>query len=388
MGTMSQVSEQAASAPRRRTIPEELGQQLLAQLSACRPQWLSLHDAEGDTLWLSGGSIGPDEHACVQSAFEVFTLEPRRMQIQRRLEDGRRALFLAARDPLGGCSGVAFAPVEVGQVDEARVLTPAVKALLQRYSMLLAPPVEKRAGSGAGPGTGAESVESAMIPEGAPSHARSYTRLQQGGGTRRYEISIAPVGTQHDAMVIERVVEWLAQHRQRYVAKPASFTIAVSTAAAIDPAFAARVDQVLAQVEIHEGMLILQVPAAAWTQHPKQLLPLLDACERVHCHVMLDDFELKEAGLELLRHKAIRMLKFKAELTTAAMDDRYARALLSSCLQIARVLGIHCVAKKVAGVAATRWLASAGIDYVDPPSASETGAPAATGDRLSLREYS
>lgn len=388
MGTMSEVSEQATAAPRRRTIPEELGRQLLAQLSACRPQWLSLHDAEGDTLWLSGGSIGPDEHACVQSAFEVFTLEPRRMQIQRRLDDGRRALFLAARDPLGGCSGVAFAPVEVGQVDDARLLTPAVKTLLQRFSMLLAPPVEKRAGAGASLGSEGESVESAMIPEGAPIHARSYTRLQQGGGTRRYEISIAPVGTQHDAMVIERVVDWLAQHRQRYVAKPASFTIAVSAAAAIDPAFAERVDQLLAQVEIHEGMLILLVPAAAWTQHPQQLLPLLDACERVHCHVMLDDFELKEAGLELLRHKAIRMLKFKAELTSAAMDDRYARALLSSCLQIARVLGIHCVAKNVAGVAATRWLASAGIDYVDPASASETVAPAATDDRLSLREVS
>jgi EAL domain-containing protein (putative c-di-GMP-specific phosphodiesterase class I) len=141
-------------------------------------------------------------------------------------------------------------------------------------------------------------------------------------------------------------------------------------------------------VEIHEGMLILQVPAAAWTQHPRQLLPLLDACERVHCHVMLDDFELKEAGLELLRHKAIRMLKFRAELTTAAMDDRYSRALLSSCLQIARVLGIHCVAKKVVGAAATRWLANAGIDYIDPSSASETAGSTTTGDRLSLRQVS
>jgi hypothetical protein len=296
-------------------------------------------------------------------------------------------LFLAARDPLGGCSGVAFAPIEVNQVEEPRVLTPAVKALLQRFSMLLAPRVEKRAGAGVAI-AGAESTEAPLIPEGTPIHARSYTRLQQGGGTRRYEISITPVGTQHDAMVIERVVDWLAQHRQRYIAKPASFTIAVSAAAAIDPDFAQRVDQLLGQVEIHEGMLILLLPAAAWAQHPQQLLPLLDACERVHCHVMLDDFELKEAGLELLRHKAIRMLKFRAELTTAAMDDRYARALLSSCLQIARVLGIHCVAKKVVGAAATRWLANAGIDYVDPASASETAGSAATGDRLAMQRVS
>lgn len=386
MGTMSEVSDSLLSQPRRRAIPEELGRQLLAQLAGCRPQWLSLHDADGETLWLSGGSFGPDEHNCVRQAVEVFTLEPRRMSIQRRLEDGRRAVFLAARNPLGGCSGVLFAPLDVGQVEEQKLLSPAVKSLLQRFSMLLAPPVELRPGTATASDT--DPAESVSLPEGAPIHARSYTRLQQGGGTRRYEISIAPLGTQHDASVVERVSEWLAQHRQRYIARPASFTIAISPAAAIDPEFARRVEQALAQVEMHEGLLILMVPAAAWAQHPQRLTPLLDVCERVCCHVMLDDFELKEAGLELLRHKAIRMLKMRAELTTAAMDDRYSRALLSSCLQIARVLGIHCVAKRVAGVAASRWLANAGIDYVDPAATCETAAPEASGESQAFRQVS
>jgi hypothetical protein len=386
MGTMSQVSEHPSHSSRRRSIPDELGRQLLVHLAVCRPQWLSLHDSEGETLWLSGGSFGPDEHACVLQAFEVFTLEPRRMAIQRRLEDGRRALFLAARDPLGGCSGVVFAPVEVANVDERQLLSPAAKALVQRFSMLLAPPVELRPGAAAA--TEADPAESVTLPEGAPIHARSYTRLQQGGGTRRYEISIPPSGTSHDASVVERVTEWLAQNRQRYIARPASFTIAVSATAAIDPEFAQRVEQSLGQSEMHEGLLILLIPAAAWTEFPNRVVPLLDACERVNCHVMLDDFELKEAGLELLRHKAIRMLKLRCDLTTAAMDDRYARAMLSSCLQIARVLGIHCVAKRVQGATASRWLANAGIDYVDPATTSETGAPAASGEALALRQVS
>jgi hypothetical protein len=386
MVTMSQLSESSVVSARRRTIPEELGRQLLVQLAVCRPQWLSLHDADGETLWLSGGSIGPDEHACVLQAFDVFTLEPRRMSIQRKLEDGRRALFLAARDPLGGCSGVVFAPIELAQVEEQRLLAPAVKALVQRFSMLLAPPVELRPGAAAPAET--DPAEAVALPEGAPIHARSYTRLQQGGGTRRYEISIAPSGTQHDATVIERVADWLAQHRQRYIARPASFTIAVSASAAIDPEFARRVEQVLSQIEMHEGTLILLLPAAAWAQHPQRLAPLLDASERVNCHVMLDDFELKEAGLGLLRHKAIRMLKLRAELTTAAMDERYSRAMLSSCLQIARVLGIHCVAKGVSGTTASRWLANAGVDYVDPATTSETAGPAASGESLAFRQVS
>ena len=66
------------------------------------------------------------------------------------------------------------------------------------------------------------------------------------------------------------------------------------------------------------------------------------------------------------------MLKLSPELTAAAMENRYPRALLSACVQIARVLGIHCIAKRVKSPTASRWLANAGIDYVDPLSASET----------------
>ena len=80
---------------------------------------------------------------------------------------------------------------------------------------------------------------------------------------------------------------------------------------------------------------------------------------------MLDDFQLNDAALQLLRCKAVRMLKLNAELTTAAMQERYPRALLSACTHIARVLGIHCIAQRVETVAASRWLAVAGVDYLD-----------------------
>jgi EAL domain-containing protein (putative c-di-GMP-specific phosphodiesterase class I) len=370
----------------RRPVPEDLGRALLSHMAPWRPLSVSLHDAEGEALWLSGGSIGPDEHGYVASAIEVFTLEPRRQCLLRKLEDGRRALFLPARDPLGGCSGLAFVPTEGAQVDEQKVMTAAVRALMQRFSMLLAPPMERRAGQPANePGTTTATV---ALPEDAPIRARSYTRLQQGGGTRRYEISIAPANAQHDAAVVERVAAWLAQNRQRYVAKPASFTIALSAHAATDPNFAQRAATALRHAELDEGMVLFSVPAAAWARDPAGLGSLLECCDLSGAHLLLDDFELKEAGLELLRHKAVRMLKIRAELTSAAMDDRYSRALLSSCLQIARVLGIHCVAKQVTDAATSRWLAGAGLDYVDSLSASPSGVATATGEAQELQQVS
>ena len=379
IATMSPMSEKLAPGTQRRPIPEELGRALLIALGAWRPQALSLHDSAGDTLWLSAGSIGPDEHNFVLSALDVFALEPQRACIQRKLEDGRRALFLAARDPLGGCSGLGFALIEGGVLDEARVVTPALRALLQRFSMLLAPPVEKRS-IVPDPSAALTDAEPVDLPDNTPIRARGYTRLQPGSGRRRYEVSIAPANAQHDAAVFERVIDWLAQHRRHYAAKPSSFAVAISAAAALDMGFVHRVEACLNRSDLDDGLVMLIVPASAWSVQPTATLPLLAMCERLHCHIMLDDFVLNDAALQLLRSKSIRMLKLDAGLTATAMLERYPRALLSACTQIARVLGIHCIAKGVESAAASRWLSAAGIDYLDPINAAEKDVATATGD--------
>jgi len=383
------MSDKTTSGPLRRNIPEDLGRALLQELGTLRAQLVSLHDPAGDTLWLSEGSMGPDEHNAVLTALDVFALEPRRACIYRKLDDGRRVMFLVARDPLGGCSGVVFAVIEGSIQDERRVVTPALRTLLQRFSMLRAPLVEQRSISVFGRAAlDAERAASEALPAGAPIHARSYTRLQPGGGTRRYEVSIVPTSAAYDLSVVERVVEWLSQHRQRYVAKPSTFAIALSRAAAVDADFAARLEACLSRFEIGDGMLMLVLPATAWSATPDQVVPLLAACERAHCHVLLDDFALNDAAVELLRHKAVRMLKLSSALTTAAIEERYPRALLAACTQIARVLGIHLVAKNVTTPTASRWLANAGIDYLDPLNPSETDVATTTGEQPALRQVS
>ena len=381
---MSTMSEKMASGARRRPIPDELGQGLLQALAASRPQAVSLHDSAGDTLWLSAGSIGPDEHNYVLAALDVFALEPKRDCIHRKFEDGRRALFLVARDPLGHCIGVACAFVERGAVDDARVITPPIQTLLQRFSTLLGPLTDKTASQSALTLVRESSVP-AGPPEIAPIRARKYMRLQSGGGIRRYEVSIAPVDAQYDAAVFERVVEWLAQNSQRYQTRPASFAVPISAAAALDAGFARGIAASLGRHPCNEGLLMLAVPAAAWAAQPEATLPLLELCEQQRCHVILDDFELSDSALLLLRCKAVRMLKLSAELTSTAMQERYPRALLSACTHIARVLGIHCIAKRVDSAAASRWLAVAGVDYLDQFNPAQTSAATTTDEAEELQ---
>ncbi|HEX9474265.1 MAG TPA: EAL domain-containing protein [Steroidobacteraceae bacterium] len=378
---MSKLSVETVSRTTRPTI-DATGEALLQALAPWRPQAFSLHDSTGEVLWLSAGAIGPDEHSLALAALDVFALELQRSCIHRKLEDGRRALFFAARDPLGGCCGLGFALIEGGPVDESRIITAPLRALLQRFSMLLAPKFEKR--GGAAP----EAISTAELLEGMPIRARAYTRLRPGSVTRRYEISLSGVDARHDAAVFERVIGWLVEHRQRHETKPSSFAVAISAAAAHNPRFAQYIESCLAQSGLGEGVVMLILPATAWAAQPERLRPLLDTCQRLHCHVVLDDFTISEAALQLLRHKSIRMLKLSAELTTAAMQDRYPRALLSACTQIARVLGIHCIAKRVESAAASRWLAAAGIDYIDPLNPAETAAAAGTEQASSLLQVS
>ena len=374
---MSTLPEKAATGVRRQPIPDELGEALLQALAAWRPQVVSLHDSAGDTLWLSAGSIGPDEHNFVLAALDVFALEPGRHCLHRKLEDGRRALFLAARGPMGACIGVGCAFIERGVVDDTRVVTAPIQALLQRFSALLAPHTDRTTSQSALTLVRAGSAAEGK-PASAPIRARKYLRLQSGGGIRRYEVSMAPVDAQHDAAVFERVAEWLSQHGERYQARPASFAVPISAAAALDAGFARQVAASLSQHPCGEGVLLLTVPAAAWAAQPEATLPLLELCEQQRCHVVLDDFQLSDAALQLLRCKAVRMLKLNAELTTTAMLERYPRALLSACTHIARVLGIHCIAQRVESAAASRWLAVAGVDYLDQFNPDRTSAATTT----------
>ncbi len=372
------------SANPRRPIPDELGQALLAALGAWRPQAISLHDSAGETLWLSAGTVGPDEHALVLSALDVFALEPYREQIHRKLEDGRRALFVAARDPLANCIGVLCAFVERSAIDDERVVTPALLASLHRFGALLAPHTDKTSSQSSLTLARDDNLP-LSLPELTPVRARKYIRLQSGSGTRRYEVVINPVGAAHDAALFEHVVDWLAQKRQQYVSKPASFAVPISASAALDAGFASRMAASLSRNPLDDGMVMLIVPAAAWSVEPEALHPLLELCDQHRCRVVLDDFELNESALFLLRNKTIRMLKLSAELTSEAMHERFPRALLSACTHIARVLGIHCIAKRVDNAAAGRWLAVAGLDYLDPFSPAETGAATTTDEALVLK---
>jgi EAL domain len=223
-------------------------------------------------------------------------------------------------------------------------------------------------------------VLSQVTGESLPIRARKFVRLQGRGTNRRYEITILSPGEGQDVRILKAVSAWLNHHLDQYTDEHASFAVPVSAAAALDGRFVAALGGVLTHRPLPEGMLGLLLPSAAW-RHPGTA-PLLAQCERLRCPVTLDDFSLRHDGFQILRSKAIRMVKLDAQLTGPAMNDRFARAALAAITQSARVLGFHCIAKGDISSSGARWLAAAGVDYADPSTASVAGGQAPKGVAL------
>ncbi len=78
---------------------------------------------------------------------------------------------------------------------------------------------------------------------------------------------------------------------------------------------------------------------------------------------MLDDFTLHSEALPFLASPAVRLVKIDPKLTSAALKEKLPQAVVIAISQAAKVLGVHCVAKRVDSQVGRQWLSAIGIDF-------------------------
>ena len=71
-------------------------QKVRAAVEPARAHAVSLHDENGDVLWLSESSMGPDEHNAVREAIEAFSNPKAPPVLAYDLGDSRSAVLLRA----------------------------------------------------------------------------------------------------------------------------------------------------------------------------------------------------------------------------------------------------------------------------------------------------
>jgi EAL domain-containing protein (putative c-di-GMP-specific phosphodiesterase class I) len=218
-----------------------------------------------------------------------------------------------------------------------------------------------------------------------------FAKLRAGGQTRRFQVLARSSSAQRDpaafdALVLQRLLGWLAAHRTSWNSQPTSFTVNLSIATLEDERFAQKIAGALNTHGIAAETIGFEIAEALCTQRRAQVERFITACGKVGSWVVIDDFSFDSQVLTLLRSKALRLVKIDSKLTSSALKDKLSQAMVVATVQASKVLGIHCAAKKVDSQAQLQWLTAIGCDFAQgqalarpQPLDSLSGSPDPTG---------
>ncbi len=114
---------------------------------------------------------------------------------------------------------------------------------------------------------------------------------------------------------------------------------------------------------INPRQLGFEIRETQCRRHPAEVALFLQMCDRTGCHVIIDDFTFHSEVLQLLRQRAVRMLKIDPLLTVKSLQDKIAQAQITAISHAARMLGMHSVVKRIESPLVRQWLAATGVDF-------------------------
>ncbi|MGC4029125.1 MAG: EAL domain-containing protein [Steroidobacteraceae bacterium] len=358
-------------------LVEQLGQGIATALAGLDLHASSIHDATGEPVWISSDVFGPDDYALLLDALDCFALEPARACVERPVDERRCKLIFPVRDPRGMNRGAVMIEVTtrtLGGRGAEKALKPAFASLLRRLAMALAD---------AGPAR--QPAPHETLGSSLTLYVQQLLKLRSSGRTRRYEILLrsnseddaseeAPravveradaegASGELDRHILGELVRWMTTHREALQREPASFTINLSAGALRNPDFLdsalamlrpARLSPRMIGFELREGL------ARIW---PREAERFVQQCDRSGLQVVIDDFTFHSDVLALLRYQSVKLLKIDPVLTVSALSDKVAQAKVVAITQASKVLGAHCVAKRIESAVARQWLAAIGVDF-------------------------
>jgi len=432
-------------------------QNLRTALEPARAHAISLLDSQGDVLWLSEGSMGPDEHNAVREAIEAFADPNAAPVLSFDLGDSRSAVLIRALD--SRCTMVGAVMIVMDSRAIARGATKLMTPKLQRALMEFAAVRPTRAPPRGLPSTPPppNSVPARFSPAAAsqvaasqaaaarqapvpaprtpppptlqpvkPSPALQRARkgvtpeidrlhaalrsspivlyvqrlmpLAKGSALKRYEVllrsksdsapNVAPqamlkaavdngLGSMIDRRVVAELIGFLMHHPDIWKNNEALFSVNLTSTALQDEHFIKFVELCLAKSALPMGTIAFEIDTRTALALPDKIPDVAAALHRLGCPLVLDDFALLTECFALLRLPGVRYIKLAPEITAKMRTDKICQAAITAVVQMARVLGMHTVAKRTDTPAEHEWLTALGVDFVQsnslsPPMAIES----------------
>jgi len=195
-----------------------------------------------------------------------------------------------------------------------------------------------------------------------------FSKLRAGGRTRRFEV--LPRATQpnrvppgFDKIALQQLLAWMGSNRAAWSLEPTSFTLNLSITTLEDDRFPQFVASNLKANGIAPDNIGFEIAEPLCIQRRAQVERFITLCDKLGCFVVIDDFSLDSSVTSLLRSRALRLVKIDPKLTTVALKDKLAQAMVVAIAQAVKVLGIHCSAKRVDTQAQLQWLTAIGADF-------------------------
>lgn len=385
-----------------------LAQRIESALPVMFARWLSLHDARGATCWQSGSVLGPAERDGVRAALEAFGGDAAPARVNCALQGERTAVLLRSTDVFGDFTGFVMMVVDNKRlkgkgVSAKDMPVPVLKAVRDWGAALATPlPQDDTAALTVLAGQGAEDRDEFSgelqlgieVADAAAVHlqtlplllyAQRLVPIQPGARIRRFETLVrlpsveswnaAPdvllreaeqrsLGHVIDGRVVTQLIAWLRARKEVWRTEPAQFSVNLSATTLHDPHFPGFVTTSLQQAGLPPGIIAFEIDQSLCRRHPQRSHDLAVLFERAGAGLVIDDFSLHEDSVSLLMTPGLRLIKIDRDLTGAVLHSKSGQACIAAIVSMARVAGVHSVAKKIDREDEHGLLAALGVDFV------------------------
>jgi EAL domain-containing protein (putative c-di-GMP-specific phosphodiesterase class I) len=222
-------------------------------------------------------------------------------------------------------------------------------------------------------------------------HVQRLVPLTKGSQLRRYEVLLrsksdtapnaAPhamlkaavengLGSMIDRRVVTELIGFLVHHPDVWKTTAVMFSVNLTTTAVHDEHFLKFVELCLEKSGLPKGMIAFEVDTATAVKLADKMPEVGTILHRLGCPLILDDFALKTECFALLRLPGVHYVKLAPEITAKMRTDKLSQAAITAVVQMARVLGMHTVAKRTENAAEQEWLTALGVDFIQSNSMS------------------
>lgn len=216
-------------------------------------------------------------------------------------------------------------------------------------------------------------------------HVQRLMPLAKGSQLRRYEVLLrsksedapnsAPhamlkaavengLGSMIDRRVVTELIGWLVHHPEVWQKRAVLFSVNLTSTALRDEHFMKFVELCLMKSALPKAMIAFEVDVSTAILLGDKIADVAAALHRLGCPMVLDDFGMRTECFDLLRLPAVRYVKIASDITAKMRSDKVSQAAITAVVQMARVLGMHTVAKRTETAAEQEWLTALGVDFI------------------------